>query len=397
MSSKAARQALLGTSFFVALLVVTGGVLVRVGADDGYRQTITFSEVLGLVKENYVDPVDENSLLMGAYEGLLTSLDGRGAYMTPAEVAAWSQPQTNSSASTGMSIVKAGSIVQVVAVAPGSPAEGAGIKSGDQLRRVAGRPVRAMAWDQIMRELQGAPGSSVSVSVVQPRDGFKRADRDLTRAVIKTAPYTLHVERGVAVVKIFDVARIDAAALKNELRKARTDGATKLLLDVRYCVEGSPRTIAPLAGLFTTGTVLVAKDKSGKQIETVAAGGEGTAWSGDISVLVNAWTAGAAEGFAQLIHTKRNAPIYGESTFGMGSEPRLVKLPDGAGLLIPSVIWETANGKRWNEDGVKPDREIRAEYRIDKDPDEADADQLRRTLDAVVEAKPSAEAAPKAA
>ena len=61
------------------------------------------------------------------------------------------------------------------------------------------------------------------------------------------------------------------------------------------------------------------------------------------------------------------------------------------------MIWETAAGKRWNEDGVKPDREIRAEYRIDKDPEEADADQLRRTLEAVVEAKPAAEAAPKAA
>ena len=80
--------------------------------------------------------VTENALLMGAYEGLLTSLDGRGAYMTPAEVAAWNQPQPTNLAGTGMSVVKAGSIVQVVAVAPGSPAEGAGIKSGDQLRRV---------------------------------------------------------------------------------------------------------------------------------------------------------------------------------------------------------------------------------------------------------------------
>lgn len=399
MNSSTARNALLAASVFVVMAMVGGGVAVRVGAaDNTYRSVITFSEVLSLIRDNYVDPVEESALLVGAYEGLLGSLDGRGAYLSPPEVAAWKNPAAEISAATGMSVLKAATIVHVVAVAPGSPAEAAGIKPGDQVRRIDGRAVRGMSWDQVVRILRGAKGSTVAISLVLPREGFKREEREIGRAVLSGAPHGVRVEREVAIASVRDLARLSPETMRDDLRKARKDGgATRLLIDLRNTVEGTPRDVATVAGLFTTCPLLVLKDKSGNAVETVATTGDGTGWTGEIAVLVNGGTAGAAEALAQLLQSRRGATVYGEATFGLGAEPKLIELPDGAGLLIPAMVWETASGKRWNEDGVKPDREIKAEFRADLEPDKADADQLRRTLDEIVKDDPPSEVKPKAA
>jgi carboxyl-terminal processing protease len=398
MKSSNARTALLAGSCFVVFLMAGSGVAMRVGAADGsYRNVIKFSEVLGLVLDNYVDPVAEKDLLLGAYEGLLGSLDARGAYLTPAEVADWKKPKADVSGETGLSVLKAGSIVQIIAVAKGSPAEDAGLKPGDQIRRIDEQPVRPLSWDQIERRLRGAPGSSVRLALVQPREGFRREDREVRRATATAAAYTLSVERGVAVASLRDLGRVKPEVLSSDLRKARAAGASKLLLDLRNSVSASPRDAVQVAGLFTTGNAFVLKDKVGTQIEALAAKGDGAAWPGDIALLVNGGTAGAAEALARLMQARRSAKIYGEGTFGLGADPKLIDLPDGSGLLIPALVWETDTGKRWSEDGVKPDREIKAELRTDSGLEEAEAEQLRRALDDFVEDKPAAEAKPKAA
>lgn len=398
MNSSKARTALLAGSLLVILVMAGGGVAMRVGAADGsYRHVITFSEVLGLVLDNYVDPVEESDLLVGAYEGLLGSLDARGAYLSPAEVAEWKSAPADASGDTGLSVLKSGSIVQVIAVAPGSPADAAGLKPGDQIRRIDEHAVRPLSWDQVVRRLHGAPGSSVRLTLVQPREGFRKEEREVARAVLTKSANAVQVDRGVAVASLRDLGRVQPDALTADLRKARAEGAKTLLLDLRNAVDGSPRDVAPVAGLFTTGTVLVLKDKGGKQVDAVAAKGDGSAWPGAIAILVNGGTAGAGEALARLLQTKRGATIYGEGTFGLGAEPKLVELPDGSGLLIPALVWETEGGKRWNEEGIKPDREVRAEARADSEPDEVDADQLRRTLDELAKDVPTPQAKPKAA
>jgi C-terminal processing protease CtpA/Prc len=111
-----------------------------------------------------------------------------------------------------------------------------------------------------------------------------------------------------------------------------------------------------------------------------------------VAVLVNGATAGAGEGLAMILKDRTKAAIYGESTYGLGTEAKLIELPDGGGLLVPGYIWETPAGKRWNSDGVSPDKIVKNDGRRD----DGDDDQLEKTLDDFGKTE-VAEAAPKAA
>jgi carboxyl-terminal processing protease len=385
---------LLATSCAVVVLVLGGGFAGRVGAADGaYRQVSLFSEILSLVTDNYVDEVEQEKLLNGAYEGLLGGLDAHGAYLTPQEVEAWKKGESKETADPGIGVLKPSyGALQVVSVVPGSPAAEAGLVPGDHIRRIDGRPLRDLSLEQALRLLRGPAGTNVEMSVLHSREGFRKEEMKLARAVRKDAPYSLAVEHGVAVLTVRELGRVPASALSTDLAEVRSRGVEKLLVDLRNVSEGGPREALPLAELFTSGAILRLRDRSGRALETLSGGKEQSAWSGPIGVLVNGATAGGSEAVARLLQVRRKATVYGESTFGLGSEPKLFELPDHSGFLISALVWETPAGEGWNGDGVEPDRIERAEGR----PEDAESEQLRRVLDDF--AKPqTVEAAPKAA
>ena len=373
-----ARVVLLVVSVGAVTVLAAGGLVLRAAGGEGsYRQVVTFSEVLSLVLENYVDEPDTSSLMAGSFEGLLAGLDANGAYLAPADVETWKREVPAGAVGPGLTGLKAGGMLQIVYVAPGSSADGANLRSGDQVRAIDDIPVRGESLAQIVKRLTGAPGSKVKVSVIRPREGFRREDVEMTRAARKDEPFTVQVQRNVAVLTPTDPGRVDAERVGEALRRAREEGADRLLLDVRAVASGDVRAMAGVAGLFTSGEVLRLKDKKGTVVETLEARGDGAAWAGPVAVLVGGATAGTGEAITEVLRSRRGAPVYGESTYGLGSEPRLFALPGGDGVLIPALQWEPVGGKVWERKGLEPDTVVRGEGR----PDDVEADQLRRTVD----------------
>jgi len=351
---------------------------------------LTFSEVLSYAIDNYVDPVDTDKLMRGAYEGLMGGLDAHSAYLTPDEVAEWNKTAGGAEhADPGMTVLKTGPVLQVVAVAAGSPAEAAKIAVGDQLRKIDGRAIRQLSLDQALRLLRGAPGSSVEVELLRTKD-FTREMLKLDRALRADPAYTLEINERIAVLKVHDLDRIPNDGLLSEIATLKDKGVDRILVDLRDIASTDTRRAAAVADLFVSGDVLRLKDRNGKAIETLAAKGK-PAWSGRVAVLVNGATAGAGEGVAMILQERRKAPVYGEATFGLGTEPKLVALPEGGGLLVPGYVWETMVGKRWNAEGVAPDKVVKSDTRSD-----GDDEQLKNTLEDFGKAE-SPEAAPKAA
>jgi carboxyl-terminal processing protease len=230
------------------------------------------------------------------------------------------------------------------------------------------------------------------MSILRSREGFKREDLAVTRAIRKDPAYRVDVDTNVAVLTLHDLTRVSAASLATELEQVRSRGVEKLLVDLRNVVDGGPREAVPVVELFAPGPLLRLRDRSGKTIETLSATRDGNAWAGPIAVLVNGATAGGAEAVARLLQLRRNAPVYGEATFGSGAEPKLFELPDRSGFLVSTFVWEVPTGEGWNGDGVKPDHVELAEGR----PEDADADQLRRVLEDFGKGQP-VQAAQKAA
>ncbi len=365
----------------IAILALGAGFFTRVAAEDSsYRQVVLFSEVLSLVLDNYVDPVEPDHLLEGAYEGMLRGLDPHAAYLTPVELTAWKEKGQDLSAGPGVTVLKGYGALQVVEVDPGSPAEQAGFRPGDQIRSIDGRLLRDDSLDQSLRRLRGPAGSSVTLERVRPSEGFEREKISVVRAVRGGDPYDLDSEDGVVVLKLRDPGRIALDALVSDLDDYRSRGIDRLLIDLRNVAEGNPGDIQDFTGLFFDGYAYRLVDREDRPVRNVETGGSKRAWKGEIGLLVNGATAGAAEGFARLLQVQETARVYGEKTYGMAAEPKLFELNNGAGVLVSARMWELGSGETWNETGVEPDVEIRPEGATYE---ERLRDQRRKALEAM--------------
>jgi len=360
---KSNRYVLLVISGMVMMFLLGGGLFVRVGAaDSSFRQSVLFAEVLSLVLENYVDPVEADGLLEGAYEGMLGGLDPNGAYLTVEEVAAWKAERAENPVGPGISVLKSGRILQVVAVDAESSAAEAGIKVGDHIRRLDEWMARDLSLIQARRLLEGPSGTTVLLDVIHPDDSYRREEGvEVVRRPRDGRAYRLDVARGIAVLRLARVHPSIIESLVSELDDVQSRGVTRLLLDLRNLAEGDPRHVAEVAALFGKPSSIRLRDPSGRLLETVQSESDRQAWSGSVSVLVNGATAGAGEALAVLVQGDSAARIFGEPTYGLGAEVQLYDLENGAALLVPSSVWETASGKSWNVDGITPDEVVSGE------------------------------------
>lgn len=375
---RSTRSILLAVSVLVVVLLLGGGLAVKVGAaENSYHQVVVFSEILSLVIDNYVDPVEADKLLAGAFEGMLGGLDANGAYLTPEEAQAW-KDEVRGPAHPGISVLKAGSSLQVVALDAGSPAEASGVEVGDHIRSIDGQSVRDLSLSQAWRLIQGDPGTTVKFDLLHPADGFRREEIEVRRTSDTGRTYELDVERGIAVLRIYDMGRLSAAELASELDDVRSRGVDNLLLDLRNLADLHPRDAVVVGGLFSSGPLLRLRDRSGRLLESLESTRDGESWVGSIAVLVNGATAGSSEALASLVKSDRGGLVLGETTYGLGAEPKLYELEDGSGLLVSSALWETVSGEQWNATGVEPDHVIRG---TGNDLDARAADQLERALD----------------
>jgi carboxyl-terminal processing protease len=269
---------------------------------------------------------------------------------------------------------------QVVAVEHGSSAHDAGIEPGDQLRTIDGRDVSDFSLDQGIRAIRGEAGTTLEVELIHPGDGFRRETVELVRRVPNGSAYDIDLRSGTAVVTLRQPERVDLERLRRELGDAASSGATRLLIDVRNVVVEDPRGIAGVAGLFVRGELLRLRTRSEDEpLDTVRLEADPfvPAWEGELGVLVNGGTAGGAEALAQILKTRVDAIVFGEPTYGLGSEPRLYRLPDGSGVLLAADIWELEDGETWDRDGIRPDEEIRG---VGSKLSERMSDQIDKTL-----------------
>src|SRR5215475_12188825 len=160
----------LGLTIGIVAIFLVGMMVTRNLAIEGtYTYLKLFNEVLSLVRNSYVDEVNTDSLMKGAYEGMLAELDPFSEYLTPDEYAEYASAGArrtqgaHADADTGLRVARKEGIALVVSVRKGSDAESKGITPGDHLRRIGDKSTREMTLHQIESSLSGAPGTTVSV------------------------------------------------------------------------------------------------------------------------------------------------------------------------------------------------------------------------------------------
>lgn len=342
-----------------------------------YRYLSLFAEVLGLVRSNYVDEVDQPELLEGAYKGILAGLDPFSGYLTPEEYQAASRA-AEQPADVGIGFIKASSALVIVSIAPGSPAEAAGLEIEDQIWYIDGRSVREMGLAQADRALHGQPGSEVLLQVFEMAQQ-KRTEFRLTRVVPSAPAFASHVEPGgTGYLAISDPARASREALATALKELETGGATRLLLDLRGATSGELEDALAIAGLFV-GDNTVTRTAERQGVERVYKGIGPVVWRHPTFVLVNRHTAGSAEIVASALHDGSGARLLGEQTTGYGARQDIIPLPGGDALVLSVARYLSPSGESWYKKGVDVDVAIAA------DPEQKYADREAERLKKAVE------------
>lgn len=372
--NRTARIGVLVVSVVIFCYAGLGHVLGRTPDDKAYKSLTVYSEVLQKIQQDYVDEPNLHLVTTGSLHGLLESLDPQSSYLTPREYTEYKQKiAANVTGDAGLTLSKRFGYIIVVSVLPDSPAEKAGIRSGDILESVAGFTTRDMSVGQAMNFLHGQPGTGVKVGVI--RRGKTDPDEvDLVREKLANTKIVMEkVDPDILVLRLPSLEQGRADEVRSRLLEAQKQSVHKVVLDVRDCGRGPVSEAIAIARLFiSSGTLTTVR---GQTVSTQVFSADPTkvVWNQPVSILIDPTTSGAAEVLASAVVTSHRGDVVGERTFGLASEQKLITLDDGAALFLTVANYYNADGKSILEEGVVPSEVVRAAAEDDTDTGDDDS------------------------
>jgi carboxyl-terminal processing protease len=333
-----------------------GYVLRKTDDEKSYRSLTVYGEVLQRIQEEYVEEPNMAKVTAGALHGLLESLDSMSSYLSPQEYTEYKkQVAARTQGQVGIALSKGGGYVRVVSTLPDSPAEKAGLLTGDILESIAGFATREMSIGQAMNLIDGPAGSTVKVSVIRPSRGLTPEEVTVTRLGITQTHVTMtKIAPDIAYLRIPALEKGVADEVRTKLVDADHQGLRKAVLDLRGCAVGDDAEGIAVARLFlASGTIATLKGQMVTK-QDFAADPSKVVWKNPVSILVSNATSGAAELVATGIISNHRGDVVGERTYGTASEQKLIEFDDGSAVFLTDAFYYTPEGKAIPEDGVTP-------------------------------------------
>jgi carboxyl-terminal processing protease len=354
-----ARSAALVTA--VALIPATTATMAQV---DG-RAGPEFAKVLAVyqrIKASYVEPVDDETLMRGMIDGMLTALDPHSGYLDGSDLQRLETMIDGNYSGLGLSVVAEDGAVKVISPFRSSPADKMGIKAGDFITHLDGRLIVGQTLDESVAQMRGREGTAIELTIFRPgRD--EPFDVSVTRGVIELEPVTWELHDGnVGHIMINEFSRdvgSDVFAAWEDLKSQATGRLSGLVLDLRSNPGGSLDEAVALSDLFLTEGRIVSQ-RGRARGENIAYDAE-TVFRGDIAaglpivVLIDAGSASASEIVAGAIQDHRRGVVMGERSFGKGSVQSLLPLGRDAALKLTTARYYTPSGHSVQEGGITPD------------------------------------------
>ena len=323
-----------------------------------FVQIQLFADAITLVSADYVKEVTAKDLVYGAIKGMMETLDGYSQFMDPENFMEIQEETKGEFGGVGIEIGFREGALTVISPLDGTPADKAGILPGDRIMEIGGEITQGMTLDEVVKKLRGKPKTEVTFTVV--REGIDRVlDFTITRAVIKIESIkdSKIIDNNIAYIKILEFQERTAKDLEKSLEKLLSEGAEKLILDLRNNPGGLLDTAVKTSDLFLDkGQVIVYTEGREALSKLSFEAKKESAFNGiDMIILINKGSASAAEIFSGAMADNGRGLLIGNSTFGKGSVQTVFPLRDESALRLTTASYFTPSGRNLMDKGIEPD------------------------------------------
>lgn len=354
------KLTILSLSTLIVAYALIGGVMERVTAgDEAYRDLSVFTRVIDHVQKDYVETPDMERTLRGALQGLMEALDPFSSFVDGETYARLADRK--GSAGVGVVLSKRYGYAHIVAVSEGSPADAAGLRSGDLIESIEGSPTALMSLWEAERLLHGAKGTPVELRVIRSR---RSQPQQLTLNRVepgRAEPVARLMDEGIGLLRIPSFEEGVAQGVKAKVKMLQSRGMKALLIDLRSTAGGEFQEAVAVGSLFLEEGVEVAeiRPKTGS-IQVLRSQGEPMVEGIPVALLIDGGTSGPAEVLAAALKDHGLAEIVGERSNGHGSIQGEFRLQEGGMLIISTALIVRPTGERLQSDeprrsGLQPD------------------------------------------
>ncbi|MGO9263736.1 MAG: S41 family peptidase [Candidatus Binataceae bacterium] len=349
----------MGIALVVCLVVVGDLTVKRAQAlpDDTYKELQTFANVLAIVQKNYVEPVSTQRLVNGAIIGMLASLDPHSAYLTPDLYRDLEVETRGSFGGLGIEITIKNDALTVVSPIEGTPADKAGIKSGDEIIKINDDFTKGMTLTDAVKMMRGPKGSKIRLTL--HREGIPdlftvSVARDVIRIQSVKAK---ELKEGYGYVRISTFQDGTSDDVEKALDKFAKHGAIRgLVLDLRDNPGGLLNQAVSVSDDFLDGGLIVyTQGRAENQAQKYFSHKKKSFSDYPMVVLVNGGSASASEIVAGALQDQRRVVVEGTQTFGKGSVQTILPLDDDSALRLTTARYYTPNGRSIQAVGITPD------------------------------------------
>ena len=318
-----------------------------------------FTAVYSLVKQAYVEPVDDHRMMQAAIRGLLSGLDPHSEYLGEEQIQNLTEDTTGSYNGLGIEVMQIDGTLRVIAPIDDTPAERAGIKAGDTIVRIDGKPVQSDDLDGAIGKLRGELGSSITLNVLHEKQSVP-VDITLKREMIRVASARGRLlEPGYAYLRVSQFQAETGSQLRRRIERLIADNKAPLrgaVLDLRSNPGGLLTSAVEISDQFLGDGVIVSTRGRLKEADMSFRATPGDVLAGaPLVVLIDNGTASAAEIVAGALKDNHRALLMGRRSFGKGSVQTVLPLDAQHAVKLTTARYYTPSGISIQASGIQPD------------------------------------------
>ncbi|MCH9823698.1 MAG: S41 family peptidase [Alphaproteobacteria bacterium] len=325
-----------------------------------YQQLDLFGDIFERIRAQYVEEVDEGDLIEAAINGMLTSLDPHSSYLSPEDAEGMKVQTSGEFGGLGIEVTQEEGFVKVVSPIDGTPADEAGVESGDFITHVDGESLLGLTLDQAVEMMRGPVGSEIVITVAREGED-EPLEISIIRDTIKLTAVRSRVEGTSVVLRVTTFNRQTspnlASGIKEQIEEAGgMDKVNGFILDLRNNPGGLlTEAIAVSDAFLESGEIVSTRGRNPEDGERYNATAGDLTGGKPIVVLINGGSASASEIVAGALQDHRRAIVVGTKSFGKGSVQTVMPLRGEGAMRLTTARYYTPSGRSIQALGVSPD------------------------------------------